>query len=113
MGTFEPTTAGLLALALQFVLPLVVGLVTKRSWPSGVKAVLLLFLTAVGQLLTAWLDAENTHVALEWKAVLWSIGVGFVISVAVHFGLWRPTGAADAAQDALVSDKARPQALHR
>lgn len=100
MIPFTPDLAGMLALVIQFVLPLIVGIVTKRGWRAGVKAVLLLFLTAVNQLLTAWLDAVNSHVALDWKTVVWSIAVGFVISVAIHFGLWRPTGAADAAQDA-------------
>lgn len=99
----------LLALFIQVVLPIFVGLVTKRSWPAGVKAVLLLLLTAATQFLTAWQDTPDGTV-FNWKTALYSTTIGFVIAVAIHFGLWKPTGVADTAQDLLINDKAKPPA---
>jgi predicted Na+-dependent transporter len=90
----------ILSLAGQVLLPLIVGFVTKRSMPAGVKAVLLLFFTVVAQGITTALESVNSGVAFEWKAWAYNIFMGFVVSVAVHYGLWKPTGAADTAQDA-------------
>jgi small basic protein len=92
---YTPDLAGVLALLVQFVLPLIVGLVTRPSTPGRVQAVLLLALTAVTQFLTEWLDnvrAEDAG-AFDWRTVAWNIVLGFVIAVATHYGLWRPTGA--------------------
>lgn len=97
----EMNTRGLIALAIQFLIPLLVGLVTKQSWSPALKAVLLLFFTAVTQFLVAWSDSDE---AFRWQAVAYSIGIGFVISVASHFGLWKPTGATEATQSSLVAD---------
>lgn len=91
--------AGIIALVIQVVLPLIVGLVTRRMTHPGVKAVLLLALTAVTQLFTQWLDAINTSAVWDWKTVVWGIVLGFVISVVTHFGLWKPTTVAAAAQN--------------
>lgn len=101
---FEMNTRGMVAFVLAFVLPLVVGLVTKQSWNPGAKAVLLLFLTAVVQFLVAWQDTSDGE-TFRWQAVVWSIGLSFVMSVAVHFGLWKPTGATDAVADAGIKDQ--------
>jgi hypothetical protein len=103
---FEMNTRGMVALAIQFLLPLLVGLVTKRSWPDGLKAVLLLALTALGQFLLAYQDSLGAGEHFVWQSWLWSTVVGFAIAVAVHFGLWKPTGASATAQDAVINDKA-------
>lgn len=103
MTPFIPTLAALLSLLLSFVLPLVVGLVTKASWPSGWKAVLLLALQAVGQFLVGW-QAIPDGAPFDWKGWLYAVLVGFVMSVASHFGLWKPTGVAATAQRTLVND---------
>lgn len=89
----------ILSLVVTVVLPLVVGLVTKRSMPAGVKAVLLLGLTVATQAITTALEAINSGAAFEWKALASNIVVGFVVAVAAHYGLWKPTGAATAAQN--------------
>lgn len=104
MGTYTLNTAGLIALLLQFALPVGIGLVTKASMPAGVKAVLLLFSSAVVQFVVAWLDSVTNTNAFNWQAVAWSVMVGFVISVASHFGLWKPTGISAAATNSLVKD---------
>lgn len=103
MGNFTPDWHGLLALAIQFVLPLLVGLVTTRITGSGIKAVLLAALSAVAQFLVA-LSAPG---GFDLKAAAFSAGVGFAFAVAVHFGLWKPTGAAEAATNSLVTPSRR------
>lgn len=90
----------ILALVVQVLLPLLVGLVTKRSMPSGVKSLLLLFFTVCAQTITTALEALNSGAVFSWRALVMNIFVGFVVSVAIHYGLWKPTGTADAAQDA-------------
>jgi len=103
MTPFVPTTAALLGLLLSFVLPLLVGLVTKASWPSSLKAVLLLALQAAGQFLVA-VTAVPDGSPVDWKGWLYAVLLGFMMSVASHFGLWKPTGLAATAQSTLVND---------
>lgn len=106
---FDPTSiTGLLSLVIAVVLPLLVGLMTKQSWSPGAKATLLLLFAAVKSFVEAWLDAANTSQPFLWTAVAVTIMTNFVIAVAVHFGLWRPTGATDAAQRSLVKDDVHP-----
>lgn len=100
---FDGTWQGLVSLALAVLLPILVGLFTKASWPAGVKAVLLLLLVAAKSFGEAFLAAAPGEFNVE--QVAWVIGVNFVIAVAVQFGLWRPTGVTDMAQNALVRDR--------
>ncbi|MER7331649.1 MULTISPECIES: hypothetical protein [unclassified Micromonospora] len=102
---FAPNLGGLLSLAITVLLPILVGLVTRRSTSASAKAVLLLLLSAVNAVLSAWLQAENTAAVFEWIPVVYSTAINFGIAVAVHFGLFKPTGAASAAQGSLVKDK--------
>lgn len=101
---FAPNLGGLLSLAITIVLPILVGLVTRQSTSAGAKAVLLLALAAVNSALSAWLQAENTAAVFEWIPVVYSTALNFGIAVALHFGLFKPTGAAQAAQRSLVKD---------
>ena len=102
---FAPNLGGLLGLLITVALPILVGLVTTRSTPAGVKAVLLLLLTAVKSVLEAWLQAENTAAVFDPIPVIYTTGINFAIATAVHFGLYRPTGVTAAAQDTLVKDR--------
>jgi archaellum biogenesis protein FlaJ (TadC family) len=70
---FEVSLLDLLTLLVNTILPLLVGLVTTRVTPGKVQAILLAVLTAI-----TWLT-------------------GLVAAIAVHYGIWRPTGATDAA----------------
>ena len=103
---FEMNTRGLIALLLQFVLPLVVGLLTKVSWPTRTKAILLLALTAVTQFVVQFQDylSGPDGSRFDWQSIAYAILIGFVVSVATHFGLWKPTGATVVAQMSLVND---------
>jgi hypothetical protein len=105
---FAPNLGGLLSLAITILLPILVGLVTRQSTSAGVKATLLLLLSAVNSILSAWLQAENTAAVFDWIPVVYSTLVNFGIAVTLHFGLFKPTGVAGAAQRSLVAD--RPQA---
>jgi hypothetical protein len=93
-------TAQIIGILVQVVLPLIVGFVTRRSMPDGLKAILLLFLTIVTQVLTATIDDINGGKPFSWSALLVAVILGFVTSIGLHKGLWKPTGASDAAQDA-------------
>jgi hypothetical protein len=101
--------ATLISLLLSFVLPLVVGLVTKASWSGGLKAVLLLALQAITQFLVSWQAADAGHLPFDWRGWLLAVGLGFVVSVASHFGLWKPTGVAASAQATGVADYSPPR----
>jgi hypothetical protein len=95
MGTFTMDRAGVLAFLIAFGLPVLVGLVTTRVTSSALKAWLLLALSAVGQFVAAVAQPGS----FSWKTAVWSALLSFVISVAIHFGLWKPTGVSDAATD--------------
>ncbi|MBF9135338.1 hypothetical protein I0C86_41545 [Plantactinospora sp. S1510] len=105
---FRADAGGLLSLAITILLPILVGLITRRSTSAGTKAVLLLTLAAVKVILEAWLQAANTAATFEWIPVVYTTAVNLAIAVAVHFGLYRPTGATDAAQRSLVADRPTP-----
>jgi hypothetical protein len=99
MFSFQPDLGGLLSLAVTVLLPLLVGLVTTRLTSSGTKAVLLLALASITSVVQAWLASVNAHVPFEWVVVAFNAAINFGVGTAVHFGLWKPTGAAKAAED--------------
>jgi hypothetical protein len=77
------------------VLPVLVGLVTKRVTSGGIKAVLLLALSAAnGFLVKLSNPSPNFHIGTA--AVLTVVPFG--VSVLSHFGLYKPTGISAAAQ---------------
>lgn len=90
------TWASLVSILISFVLPLLVGLVTKSSTRGGVKAVLLLFLSTDTAVLTQYAAFHGND--FPWATTLLTALVGFVMAVAAHFGLWKPTGATAQAQ---------------
>ncbi|MCX5000978.1 hypothetical protein [Streptomyces longwoodensis] len=84
-----------IGLVISFVLPLLVGLVTTHVTHPGLKAAILLFLTAANGFLVELTNAGDDY-NVSSALILWA--VSFVTSVAAHFGLWKPTGAAAKAQ---------------
>jgi len=105
--TVDPITLAQLVLAT--VLPLLVGLVTKVVTHSGTRAVLLLAFALVSsmlaELIRAWQQSE-----------VYDLGTGlllalptFIIGVAMHYGIWKPTGTAHAAQAALGGERPATQ----
>ena len=83
---------------LPVLLPLLVGLVTTKVTSSNRKAVLLAGLSLVTSLLTQALAAWQGGTAYDLWAGLVGTVPTFVIAVATHYGLWKPTGTSDAVQ---------------
>lgn len=93
------------------VLPIVVGLVTNWRTSSSTRAILLALLSVVTSGLTELLTALDAGVAFALGQWLVSAVVTFVIAVATHFGLWKPTGVSEAAISVGSSDP--PPASYR
>lgn len=94
--------AQVLSLLIGVVLPILVGIVTKRTTHPGLKATLLALMAAVTGFLTE-LAAHPHDFALSTAALAW-LGT-FMVAVATHFGFWSPTGISGAAQDVGVTDR--------
>ncbi|MFH6688466.1 hypothetical protein QVL82_06400 [Cellulosimicrobium funkei] len=86
-------------LCIAFVLPVLVGLVTTRVTSSGAKAWLLALLSLVTSLLVELARALTESVTYDLGVALLIALPAFVVSVATHYGLWKPTGISGAAQD--------------
>jgi hypothetical protein len=84
------------------VLPLLVGLVTREVTHAGLKAVLLALLTAATGLGSAWLASNDAGIPFDWETGIITWIQNFIVAVAAHFGLWKPTGVTDKAQASLV-----------
>lgn len=95
-----------LGLAISVVLPVLVGLVTTRVTSAGMKAVLLLALTAANGFLVELAGPHPDGWDLGTAIVLTLVSFG--TAVLSHFGLWKPTGVSGKAQDSLVTASSRP-----
>ncbi|QGJ89458.1 hypothetical protein PBI_SMARTIES_54 [Microbacterium phage Smarties] len=98
----------IVGMIVSVVLPLLVGLVTTRITNSGVRATILAALAAITGLLT---ELGNSMTAGE----TYNLGMGivfalaaFLVAVGMHFGIYKPTGASTAAQNAFGGDKSLP-----
>ena len=103
---FHPTLLQGLTGVAAILLPLLVGLVTTRVTSANVKAVLLLTLTLILSLVTAWIAALQTETPFDLWGALYSAGGLFIVAVASHFGLWKPTSVSNALQEAFTSNGA-------
>jgi hypothetical protein len=81
----------LLQLVITILLPLVVALVTKADTDRNVKALLLLGLNAVSNVLAELADALTNQTVFDLPVVLIGTVGTFIIGVAMHYGLWGPT----------------------
>lgn len=88
-----------LTLVVGTVMPILVALVTNRVVAPAVKAWLLAGLTLVSTVLQAMLLAAQSGIPFELGAILIAAVQQFIISVAIYYGLWKPTGIAGAVQD--------------
>lgn len=91
-------TVQILTLLVGTVLPLLVGLVNKETASAGAKAVWLAVLSALGGVGSSALDAANAGTVWDWRTAVVTAITTFLIAVGMHFGLWKPTGAAAAVQ---------------
>jgi hypothetical protein len=99
MLTFDVSWPLILGLLVSTILPLLVGLVTTRVTNPGTKALLLAGLSAVTGLLTEVLNAVTAGTAYNVGSGLVFALASFLVASGLHFGIWKPTGAAAAAQD--------------
>lgn len=79
-----------IGLLITFGLPLLVGVVTTHVTNSSLQAVLLLAFSSANGFLVE-MTAPHPDGYSIGSAVVFAL-VGFVMAVASHFGLWKPTG---------------------
>lgn len=101
----------LLTLLAGTVLPLLVGLVTTRDTNSNRKAVLLVLFSVLTPLLAELAHALSTQTPYDLGLALFTALGTFLVGVGLHYGLWKPTGAAGAAQDALTRGRHEAEPL--
>ncbi len=107
---FSLDPALIIGLLVSTVLPLLVGLVTTRVTSGGIKAVLLAGLALVTSLLTELGVAVSNGETYDLGRGLLIAIPTFLIAVGMHFGLWKPVGAAAGAQSVLVTAKGEHRA---
>ena len=96
---FSVNPALVVQLLLAVILPIVVGFVTTRVTSGAKKAWLLAGLTLVTSVLTGFGAALANSVAFDLGLALIAAIGQFAISVAMYYGLWKPTGVGEAAQN--------------
>jgi hypothetical protein len=99
--TFTLDGAAVIQLLVATILPIMVGLVTTRVTSAGRKAWLLAALSLVTSVLVEWGSALNAKETFDIGIALIAAIPTFAVSVATHYGLWKPTGVSGAAQDTL------------
>lgn len=87
----SPTLAGLLSVLVTVCLPILAALFMRSGWTAMRKGLVLLAVAAVKGFAEAWIAALADHVAFNVVTTLYSVGVQFVIAVAMYFGIWRNT----------------------
>jgi hypothetical protein len=90
----HPTTLAAIALGplllnalISMALPGLTALVTAQTAHPGLKAVVLLVLSAVNGVIVEW----QGNPLFNWRIAVAGAGLSFLVAVGAHFGLWRPT----------------------
>ena len=91
-------------LLIAFILPVLVGLVTTRVTSPAVKAWLLAGLSLITSLLVELGRSIASGTTYDLGVALLAALPAFVVSVASHYGLWRPTGVTETVQAIGVKD---------
>ena len=92
-------------LLIAFILPVLVGLVTTRVTSGAIKAWMLAGLSLITALLVELARALTAGETYDLGIALLTALPAFVVSVATHYGLWKPTGVSDRAQQVGVTTK--------
>lgn len=95
---FAPTWVQLVTLVVTVLLPVLVGLVTTRETNPARKAVYLAVLSAVTGFGSQLLDALASGQTYDAAGGLYTAVVALVVAIALHYGIWKPTGVSVAAQ---------------
>lgn len=101
---FNLPPALIIGLLVSTVLPIVVGLVTTRVTHSGVKAFVLAALSATTGLLSELLASINANTSYDLGNGLIFALTSFLVAVAMHYGLWKPTTVSAKAQNVMVTE---------
>lgn len=99
MFVFTLDPALLVQLVLAVILPILVGLVTTRVTSGAKKAWLLAGLSLLTSVITQLGVAVASHTPFDLGLALLAVIPAFAISVATYYGLWKPTGVGQTAQD--------------
>jgi hypothetical protein len=105
---FEIDWIAVLQIVIAFVLPVLVGVVTKTTTNSTLKVVLLGALALVTAFLTQWLDASIAGETFDAAQALLSGLLTWGVAIAAHLGIWKPTGVTQRAQDLGTSSDGTP-----
>lgn len=84
-----------LNVALQFVLPAVVALVTTKLTGRRFQFLLLLGLTLVTTVGTQAFDAHAAGAPLNLVQIIVTAVINFAISLLSHYGVWKPSNLSD------------------
>lgn len=97
-----------LNVALQFILPLLVGLVTTKLTGRSTQFVLLGALTLLATVGAQVLAAHADGTALNLVQVIVVAVVNFAVSLLAHYNVWKPTGLTDLLLSMLVKAPGAP-----
>lgn len=84
-----------LNLCIQFILPLVVGLVTNKLTGRKVQFFLLTFLTLVTAGTTDILQEHVAGLPIDLLQIFVTFIVNFAIAILSHYAIWKPTNLSD------------------
>jgi len=93
MNSIVKLDVGFLAIVAGTFIPIVVALVTKWKTSSGVKAVVNGLLAAVAGAVAV---ATQANGVVNVRNTVGAIALAWLTSVATYYGLWKPTGIANA-----------------
>lgn len=92
VDTFTSLDLNWLTVVLGVVLPMLTGLVTSRLAHSGLKAVVLALLSAIGGLLNELYAVGGNVELYDWSSGLANALTVFLIAVGLHYGILKPVG---------------------
>lgn len=102
---FNLPPALVVGLIVSTILPILVGLATTRITKPGTKAVILALLAAITGLGTELMATIQAGSQYDLGTGLVLALTSFLVGVAMHFGLWKPTTVSYKAQHLLVTPK--------
>lgn len=101
---FNLPPALVVGLIVSTILPILTGLVTTRITSSGIKATILAALAAITGLGTELLASINAGTSYDLGTGLILALTAFLVGVAMHYGLWKPTTVSTKAQTLFAKD---------
>lgn len=109
---FEPNWKGVISMAIAFLLPVLIGLLTRPTTPGIVKGSGLIVLAGVKSILEA---AFAGGVDFNLSRLLWTTGVNVGAALIAYFTLIKPqtaSGASIRSWAARTLVKPRPRRMH-